>query len=259
MESSNTEHASRETTATPPHPVLGKWYARAADRQVFVRTLFDGAAKHYNHVGRMLDFGSGERYRRQTLQRAGLRPGMRLLDVATGTGLVAKGAAQILGTPGAVVGVDPSRGMLTEARKVLAGPLVQGTAEALPFRTERFDMLSMGFALRHVADLELAFREYFRVLKPGGRLLLLETVRPTTPMGRWFIRFHFQRILPFLARLTTRSEAAQVLMDFYWDTIDQCVPPETILEVLRRTGFAATSVQRMYVMVYEYVATKPLT
>jgi demethylmenaquinone methyltransferase/2-methoxy-6-polyprenyl-1,4-benzoquinol methylase len=258
MESSNTEHASRETTATPPHPVLEKWYARATDRQVFVRTLFDGAAKHYNHVGRMLDFGSGERYRRQTLQRAGLRPGMRLLDVATGTGLVAKGAAQILGTPGGVVGVDPSRGMLTEARKVLAGPLVQGAAEALPFRDDRFDMLSMGFALRHVADLEVAFREYFRVLKPGGRLLLLETVRPTTPMGRWFIRFHFQRILPFLARITTRSEAARVLMDFYWDTIDQCVPPQTILEVLQRTGFVATRVQRMYVLVYEYVATKPL-
>jgi demethylmenaquinone methyltransferase / 2-methoxy-6-polyprenyl-1,4-benzoquinol methylase len=258
MEARNSKQARREATATPPHPVLEKWYSRPADRQVFVRTLFDSAAKHYNHVGRMLDLGSGERYRRETLRRAGLRPGMRLLDVATGTGLVAKGAAQILGKPGGVVGVDPSQGMLKEARKVLAGPLVQGTAEALPFRSDRFDMLSMGFALRHVADLEVAFREYWRVLKPDGRLLLLETVRPTTPVGRWFIRFHFQRVLPFLARITTRSEAAQVLMDFYWDTIDQCVPPETILEVLQRTGFVATKVQRTYVLVYEYVATKPL-
>src|SRR5437867_1721338 len=122
----------------------------------------------------MLDLGSGRSYRRWALKRAGLRPGMRLLDVATGTGLVALGAAGIIGEPGRVIGVDPSRGMLREAREALSGPLVQGRAEALPFRDDLFDMLSMGFALRHVADLGSASREYWRVLKPGGRLIVLE-------------------------------------------------------------------------------------
>ena len=163
---------------TPPHPVLDKYYPSDADRQSFVGALFDGAARYYNRIGWMLDLGSGPWYRRRTLRRAGLRPGMRLLDVATGTGLVARGAVDILGEPGQVVGVDPSRGMLREARKALAGPLVQGRAEALPFRDDLFDMLSMGFALRHVPDLEVTFREYLRVLKPGGRLLLLEVSRP---------------------------------------------------------------------------------
>jgi demethylmenaquinone methyltransferase/2-methoxy-6-polyprenyl-1,4-benzoquinol methylase len=249
--------ATHESAATPPHPVLGQYYTRAADRQSFVGALFDGAARHYNRIGKMLDFGSGPWYRRDALRRAGLRPGMRLLDVAAGTGLVARGAADILREPGGVIGVDPSRGMLQEARKALSGPLVQGRAEALPFRTDHFDMLSMGFALRHVADLEVAFREYWRVLKPGGRILLLEVVRPSSSVSRWLVRTHFQRILPLMARISTRSEPAQLLMKFYWDTIDQCVPPEAILEALRRTGFVAVDRHAFYGLINEYVAAKP--
>src|SRR3989441_1220803 len=235
--------APHESAATPPHPVLGQYYTRAADRQSFVGALFDGAARHYNRIGKMLDFGSGPWYRRDALRRGGLRPGMRLLDVAVGTGLVARGAADILCEPGGVIGVDPSRGMLQEARKALSGPLVQGRAEALPFRNGRFDMLSMGFALRHVPDLEVAFREYWRVLKPGGRILLLEGGRPSSPGSRWLVRTHFQRILPLMARVSTRSEPAPLLMKVYWGTRDQGVPPETILGGLRRTGFRAIQVR----------------
>jgi demethylmenaquinone methyltransferase/2-methoxy-6-polyprenyl-1,4-benzoquinol methylase len=242
---------------TSPHPVLSKYYPAAADRESFVGALFDGAAGHYNRMGLMLDLGSGPRYRRQALRRAGLRPGMRLLDVATGTGLVAAGAAAILGDPGRVVGIDPSRGMLAEARKVLAGPLLRGRAEALPFRDDAFDMLTMGFALRHVADLEVTFREYWRVLKPGGRLLLLEVSRPPSPVSRWLIRAYLQHVLRLVARISMRNASAQNLMPYYWDTIDQCVPPETIQELLRRAGFAAVSRQVLFGFLSEFVAAKP--
>src|SRR5262245_18093350 len=120
------------TAPTPPHPVLQRYYASETDRQSFVGDLFDRVARHYDQVGRMLDFGSGARYRRRALRVAGLRPGMRLLDVATATGLVSKGAVPLLGESGRVVGVDPSRGMLREAQHAPPGPLVQGRAEALP-------------------------------------------------------------------------------------------------------------------------------
>ena len=246
----------RERTVVPPHPVLSEYYSRPDERQGFVADLFDGCARYYNRVGAMLDLGSGRWYRRDALRRAGLRKGMRLLDVAAGTGLMTRGGVDIVGKEN-VVGVDPSQGMLGEAKKAVRAPLVRGRAEALPFRGDRFDMLSMGFALRHVPDLGIAFREYFRILKPGGRIILLETPRPETRFGRWFVKTHFQRVLPWMARITFRNEPAQLLMKFYWDTIDQCVPPETILAVLRKTGFIDVKLRRTYLMINEYTATKP--
>ena len=81
-----------------------------------------------------------------------------------------------------------------------SGPLVQGRAEEIPLRDDLFDMLSMGFALRHVATLEVAFAEYRRVLKPGGRLLLLEVSRPRSAVIRWAIRVYFQQVLPLIIR-----------------------------------------------------------
>ncbi|HZN50758.1 MAG TPA: class I SAM-dependent methyltransferase [Methylomirabilota bacterium] len=253
-----TNSEQRDTkTVVPPHPVLNEYYSRPDERQGFVADLFDGCARYYNRVGTMLDFGSGRWYRRDALRRAGLRKGMRLLDVAAGTGLMTRGGVDITGKEN-VVGVDPSQGMLGEAKKAVTAPLVRGRAEALPFRSERFDMLSMGFALRHVPDLGIAFREYFRILKPGGRIILLETPRPETRFGRWFVKTHFQRVLPWMARVTFRNEPAQLLMKFYWDTIDQCVPPETILAVLRKTGFVDVKLQRTYLMINEYTATRPL-
>ena len=225
-----------------PHPVLRQYYKAADERQPFVIDLFDGAARHYDRVCRLMSFGSGAWYRRRALERAGLRPGMRLLDVATGTGLVARAAAQILNDPRAVVAIDPSTGMLREAKKALAGPVVQGRIEELPFGTARFDALSLGYALRHAADLDVAFLECQRVLKPGGRLLVLEISRAPAPGRRALLRFYFTTVLPFLMRLSTRDRHAQVLTRYYWDTIETCVPPETVMEVLRRSGF--TDVQR---------------
>ena len=244
---------------TPPHPVLKEYYSSPDKRQGFVAELFDGCARYYNHVGRLLDLGSGPGYRKWAVRRAGLRPGMRLLDVATGTGLLARGAEQVVGKSGRVIGVDPSRGMLGEAQKALSSsPLVQGRAEALPFRDDAFDMLTMCFALRHVPDLDVAFGEYCRVLKPGGRALVLEVSTPSSPILRAMLKIHLQRTMPFLARLTTGSRPAEVLMKFYWDTIEQCVPPETILQALRRSGFVDVERRFLWGMMSEYQASKPL-
>jgi demethylmenaquinone methyltransferase/2-methoxy-6-polyprenyl-1,4-benzoquinol methylase len=202
-----------------------------------------------------MSLGSGALYRRQALQRLGLRPGMKLLDVATGTGLVAREASRLAGGSG-VVGLDPSRGMLEEARRGASLPLVQARGEALPFPSQRFDVLSMGYALRHVADLHAAFREYHRVLRPGGRVLLLEISRPSSALGLWLARLYMKRIVPLVTRVGTGSASAERLMDYYWDTIERCVPPETILDALRGSGFEATR-RVQGGMLSEYVGKKP--
>ncbi|HEU5319997.1 MAG TPA: class I SAM-dependent methyltransferase, partial [Methylomirabilota bacterium] len=141
-----------------------------AEQRRRLRGLFDAAASHYEWIDRVMSLGWGGWYRRDALQRVGLQAGMRVLDVAVGTGAVARHAARMGGAAGRVVGVDPSAGMLRQARRSLPIPLVQGVAEELPFRAHVFDAVTVGYALRHVVDLRQTFVEYARVLKPGGTL-----------------------------------------------------------------------------------------
>jgi demethylmenaquinone methyltransferase/2-methoxy-6-polyprenyl-1,4-benzoquinol methylase len=237
--------------------VLEKYYRGEGDRQPFITALFDGAARHYDRVCDLGSLGSSRLYRRWVLRQCGLRPGMRLLDVATGTGLVARAAVSIVKDGHAVIGLDPSAGMLAEARRGLDVPLVQGQAEALPFGGDRFDLLTMAYALRHVADLELTFGEFLRVLKPGGRLLLLEISRPRSAVVRWALRVHLRNVLPLLVRASRRGAKVGVLTQYYWDTIAECVPPETILDVLRGSGFVDVRRRLRGGLLSEYQAMKP--
>ena len=222
----------------PPHTPLLDYYQEGADRERvrFVRELFDKTAPHYNTV-EALFLNGGIWYRRFSLARAGMRPGMKVLDVATGTGAVVRGAVKVVGPTGKVFGCDPSRGMLREARKVFGGPLTRGIAEQLPFRSELFDFVTMGIALRHVADLVGAFKEYRRMLKPGGRLWLLEGHLPKSRIGHALTRFVWKTLVPGMTLVSTGSKEAKLLMDYYWDTVEKCVPPETILGALREAGF----------------------
>ncbi len=239
-----------------PHPVLDKYYVSEAERRPFVLDLFDGAAKYYNLACAVLSLGSGQFYRRWALARSGLRAGMKLLDVAVGTGLVARAAIVILRDPRSVIGLDPSSGMLGEARKTLPIPLVLGIAEKLPFGNDSFDFLSMGYALRHVADLGVSFREFLRVLKPGGRILILEISRPPSAVGQFSIRVYFQKVLPLIMRIFTRSGYARLLTSYYWDTITECVEPTTIMEILGASGFDNVE-RRVYGRIFsEYTGLK---
>ena len=249
-------HDAADSRAVP-HPVLKKYYESESDRRPFVSALFDNAAEHYDFVCDLGSLGSGRYYRRWVLLRSGLRVGMKFLDVATGTGVIAQGATRILREPGAVVGLDPSGGMLQQAKKTLTVPLVQGTVEELPFANGHFDFLCMGYALRHVADLGVAFRECLRVLKPGGRVLLLEITLPRSPMGQRLFRIYFEKVLPRVTRISTGSAKAELLMKYYWDTIANCVAPDKILSVLKSSGFGNIEHRVRGGLLSEYLGFKP--
>src|ERR1035438_3194358 len=157
-----------------PHPPLTEHYSGNDGKPAFVNQLFDAGSKHYDQVSEWGFFHSGLIYCRWTLRRNGLREGQTLLDVACGTGQVAVAASKILGSAEAITCLDPSEGMLSVAKKKIRARFVVGRAEQLPFPDDSFDFLTMGYALRHVTGLEEAFREYLRVLRPGGKVLIME-------------------------------------------------------------------------------------
>lgn len=221
----------------PPHPTLSGYYARDEDRPDFVRRLFDGAARDYDRIEGNMAFGWGRRYRREALVRAGLSEGMQVLDVAIGTGLVAREAVHVAGKTSRVIGLDPSPGMLAEARRQLGVQGVLGLGERLPWRDSSFDFLSMGYALRHLSDLTVALREFWRVLKPGGAVCVLEVTRPRNRAGYAALRFYLRRLVPLFTRLRTRNREAELLMRYFWDTIEACVAPEQILNAMDEVGF----------------------
>lgn len=257
-----TELQAPAEAAHAPHVPLTDYYADEAKRAGFVRAMFDSTAEDYDRMEHILGLGTGLWYRGQALERAGLKAGMRVVDVGVGTGLVAREAARITGNPSLVTGVDPSVGMMAQAQtKVPAGvQLVEGTAEAIPAEDAHFDFLSMGYALRHIGDLSLAFQEFHRVLKPGGQICLLEITCPETRWGRALLKFYMKGIVPLLSLVVGRQANTRKLWRYYWDTIEACVPPAQILDTLRAAGFTDVrrhiEVKGMSILA-EYQATKP--
>jgi len=217
--------------------MLTAYYRSAEDKHRFVSHLFDHMASHYDRLDRILGLGRGAWYRGQALRRAGLRPQQRVLDVAVGTGLVAREAVGIVGESTLVVGVDPSPGMLHSAKVPPGVRLVQGRAEALPFRHGAFEFLSMGYALRHLSDLAAAFHEFHRVLTPAARLCLLEITLPHGRLAQALLKTYIRHVVPSVGRLCTRSGDTAQLWRYYWDTIATCVPAAYVLGTLHACGF----------------------
>lgn len=254
-------NASTNPTTHPaetlrPHAPLTEYYENQDKHRAFVQQIFDSTAVDYDRIESILAFGTGPWYRRQALMRANLRAGAQVLDVGTGTGLVAREALGIVGPTGSVVGVDPSPGMMSQAH--LTGvELLTGFAEALPRPDNSADFLSMGYALRHISDVRPAFSEFYRALKPGGRLLILEITRPKTRWGMLLLKTYMRLFVPTIARFVSRGASTSLLWRYYWDTIEACMAPEAVMAALREAGF--TDVKR-YVelgIFSEFTATKP--
>lgn len=242
--------------AQAPHVPLTDYYQTEQDRQAYLRKIFDDTAVDYDRIEAMLAWGTGSRYRRQALVRAGLKPGMKVLDVGVGTGLVAAQACLLTGDPALVTGVDPSTGMMAASKLPAAMTLKEGRAESLPFPDNHFDFLSMGYALRHISDLGVAFAEFERVLKPGGRLCILEITQAQGAFGRWLLKNYMRGVIPLLTRFISRQQNTATIWRYYWDSIEACVPPEQVLATLSSAGLSQVARHLEIGVFSEYHAVK---
>jgi demethylmenaquinone methyltransferase / 2-methoxy-6-polyprenyl-1,4-benzoquinol methylase len=185
-----------------------------------VRAMFDRIAGFYDRMNSVMTAGMHHRWRERAADLAAPTPGGRALDVATGTGDLALELARRVGPRGEVVGTDFSARMLDLAREkamALEGPGSAGlrfeaaNALDLPYPDDSFDAATVGFGARNFSALERGLSEMARVVKPGGRVVVLEITTPTRPPLSYFFRLWFDRAVPVLGRLAGDSDAYSYL------------------------------------------------
>jgi len=236
--------------ARPPHtppadaqPTADFGFERVprADKAERVRAVFDSVASRYDLMNDLMSFGAHRLWKRFALVQTGLRPGMRALDLAGGTGDLARGLVQQVGETGSVVLADINAAMLEQgrARLVDAGlsdrvECVLADAEALPFADRSFDCVTIAFGLRNVTDKDAALASMFRVLKPGGRALVLEFSTPTTPGLAPLYDLYSFKVLPALGRLVADdADSYRYLAESIRRHPDQA----TLTAMMQRAGF----------------------
>jgi demethylmenaquinone methyltransferase / 2-methoxy-6-polyprenyl-1,4-benzoquinol methylase len=170
-----------------------------------VRAMFDRIARVYDRMNSVMTAGMHHRWRRRAVDLAQVGPGSRALDVATGTGDL---AIELRARGAEVIGLDFSERMLELAREKAPGiEFVQGNALELPYPAASFDAVTVGFGARNFSDLDRGLAELARVLRPGGRVVILEITSPQRPPLSWFFRLWFDRAVPALGRLAGDSDA----------------------------------------------------
>ncbi len=197
-----------------------------------VETMFDRIAPVYDFMNHAMTAGLDRRWRRLTAE-AVVAPGDKVLDACCGTGDLALASLRLLGSGGEVTGLDFSERMLERARRKSSEiEWIRGDLLRLPFPNETFDAVTVGFGVRNVEDLDAALGELRRVLKPGGRLAILEIVRPRGPL-KVFYRAWFDGLVPLAGKVLPGGAAYSYLPA----SVRRFPGPEELGERVRAAGF----------------------
>jgi demethylmenaquinone methyltransferase / 2-methoxy-6-polyprenyl-1,4-benzoquinol methylase len=204
-----------------------------------VNRMFDRVAGRYDALNSVMTAGMHHRWRQRAAARAELSPGDSALDVCCGTGDLALELAGQVSPGGHVVGCDFSEPMLDLAREKASARQAAGLrfewadALQLPYDGERFDAVTVGFGVRNLADLDVGLREMGRVLKPGGRAVILEITQPARPPLSFFYSLWFDRIVPLLGSFSSEPRAYSYLPE----SVRSFPSPSGLAQKMARAGF----------------------
>ncbi len=213
----------------------------AGDKAGLVGEVFHSVANRYDLMNDLMSLGVHRLWKRFTIEASGVRRGQAVLDVAGGTGDLAALFAERVGPSGRVVLADINSSMLDVGRGRLADhgiagnvEFVQANAECLPFPTNHFDCISIAFGLRNVTHIDRALASMFRVLKPGGALLVLEFSKPVLrPLSRAYDVYSFS-VLPWLGRMVANDEGSY---RYLAESIRRHPDQETLKQLMGQAGF----------------------
>jgi demethylmenaquinone methyltransferase/2-methoxy-6-polyprenyl-1,4-benzoquinol methylase len=207
--------------------------------------MFDAIAGQYDFLNHVLSAGIDRRWRRRAIRSLALTGRERVLDICTGTADLAIAARTAVPPAARVVGIDFAGAMLAIGQQKLrrgaltgAVTLLRSDATRIPLAGESVDAVTIGFGIRNVENTADACTEMYRVLKPGGRIAILEFAMPTTPGVRTAYRWYFNRILPLIGRIVSRHKGAYGYLPA---SVGAFASPDEFVTILRHAGFTDIS------------------
>lgn len=213
-----------------------------------VQGIFDGLAKDYDKMNDIISLGTHRSWRAKTMASIDIPKNGQILDVAAGTGDWTIALAKELGDKGHVTGFDLSSEMLAVAREKVreAGvsfwvTLTQGNAMELPYEDDTFDLVTIGFGLRNLPDAEKGMQELYRVLKPGGQLVVLETSQPDNPVIKPFWKMYFKGVMPMMGKVFAHDKDSY---DYLEKTTEEFMSFTALADLMSETGFKTVAYQR---------------
>ena len=214
--------------------------SRNEDKQTYVRGIFQKVAANYDRMNSLMTGGQVRFWRSECIRLAGIRAGMRVLDLGSGTGDLARMALQTV--PGIeVVAADFTLEMMLAGRRKGDLPFVAADAAQTPFTAGSFDVILSGWLVRNVADLDGVLAEHYRLLKPGGRIVILDTTRPTRNLLTPFIWLYMHLVIPLLGRLVSRNQEAY---QYLQSSSEGFLLAENLAAKMKVTGFDEVGFKR---------------
>ena len=219
------------------------------EKTQWVLRHFNSVAKRYDLMNTLLSFGIHHLWKRTAIRIMNLNPGDRVLDVCGGTGDLAILAAGPVGRSGRVIIYDINRAMIEAGvNKINASVsgehvwFVQGDAEHVSFPDAYFDAAMVGFGIRNVTHMDQGFKEMYRVLKPGGKMMCLEFSKPTSPLFRWLYDVYSFHVMPAIGEVIAGSSKAYMHLT---ESIRTFALPNELTDVLKKVGFSTVTERKL--------------